>query len=229
MNYVLIAIIIILAVLGILGMRKGLIRMFFSLISTVLALVVAALFSTYVSDAMKGNEKIVGFFDEKIGDLIEFTAEEAESREDTEQESFIDKLPLPEAIKDSLKKNNVAEAYESAKVDTFQDYVCRQITNMILNAIAFVITFLVAVLALTLLANALDLIAKLPGLKQINAVGGLAAGLAEGVLLVWILFVILTMFAGTEIGQDIMKMIAENKFLDYLYKNNLLSQFVMRK
>mgnify|MGYP003302062493 CR=1 FL=1 len=57
---------------------------------------------------------------------------------------------------------------------------------------------------------------------------GLAAGAAEGLLLVWILFVILTMFAGTEFGSEAMSMIAENPLLDFLYKNNMVSKFIAR-
>jgi len=85
-----------------------------------------------------------------------------------------------------------------------------------------------AVIALAILCNALNLIAKLPLLRQINTVAGLAAGVAEGLLLVWILFVILTMFAGTEFGSEAMSMIAENPLLDFLYKNNMVSKFIAR-
>lgn len=225
MNWVLIAVIGIIAVLGWLGLKKGLIKMVFSLVSTVAALLIAAIFSPVVAGMMKSNEEIVGFFDEKIGSFLDFSGEEA--KED-EQESFIDSLPLPETFKETLAKNNTVENYVSMQAENFEEYVCRQITNVIINAIAFVITLVLAIIALVFLCNALDLIAKLPFLRQINAVSGLAAGLAEGILLVWILFAVLTMFAGSEFGREALEMIAENPFLDFLYKNNLVSKFIAR-
>ena len=225
MNWVLIAVIGIIAVLGWLGLKKGLIKMVFSLVSTVAALLIAAIFSPVVAGMMKSNEEIVGFFDEKIGSFLDFSGEEA--KED-EQEAFIDSLPLPETFKETLAKNNTVENYVSMQAENFEEYVCRQIANVIMNAIAFVITLVLAIIALVFLCNALDLIAKLPLLRQINAVSGLATGLAEGILLVWILFAVLTMFAGSEFGREALEMIAENPFLDFLYKNNLVSRFIAR-
>ena len=78
MNWILIAVIGIIVVLGWLGMKKGLIKMVFSLVSTIVALLVAMLFSPVVAGMMKNNEAIVGFFDEKIGAIVDFTAEEAQ-------------------------------------------------------------------------------------------------------------------------------------------------------
>lgn len=228
MNWILIAVLAIIAVLGFIGLKKGLIKMVFSLVSTIVALLVAMLFSPVVAGMMKSNDAIVGFFDEKISAIINFTSEEAEEDTESEQTSLIEALPLPETFKETLMENNTAESYISMQAKNFEEYVCRQITNVIINAIAFVITLILAIIALAILCNALNLLAKLPLLKQINAAAGLAAGVAEGLLLVWILFVILTMFAGTEFGSEAMGMIAENPLLDFLYKNNMVSEFIAR-
>lgn len=228
MNWILIVVIAIVTVLGAVGYRKGLIKMVFSLISTIAALVIAALFSPVVAGVMKSNEEIVAFIDEKVGVLVDFTSEEATEKVESEQESLIARLPLPETIKESLLENNTVDTYLDLQVENFEGYVRRQIANVIMNAIAFVITLVIATIVLWFLCNALNLLAKLPLLRQINQVTGLAAGLAEGVLLVWILFVVLTMFAGSEFGRDAMEMIAENPILDYLYKNNLVSKFIAR-
>ncbi len=228
MNWILIAVIGIIVVLGWIGLKKGLIKMVFSLVSTVIALLVAMLFSPVVAGVMKNNEAIVSFFDDKISAIVDFSSEEAKEETASKQESLIDALPLPDTFKDTLLKNNEADTYVAMQVESFEDYVCRQITNVIINAIAFVITLVAAVIALLILCNALNLLAKLPLLRQINAVAGLAAGVAEGVLLVWILFVVLTMFAGSDFGKDAMAMIAENPLLDFLYKNNMVSKFIAR-
>ena len=228
MNWILIVVIAIIALLGWLGMKKGLIKMVFSLVSTIAALLIAMLFSPVVSGMMKNNEAIVGFFDEKIGAIVDFSPEEAVEETESKQESLIDALPLPETFKDSLLKNNTAESYISMQAQNFEDYVCRQITNVIINAIAFVITLVLAIIGLALLCKTLDLLAKLPVLRQINTITGLAAGIAEGVLLVWVLFAILTMFAGSEFGKDALAMIGENPLLDFLYKNNMVSKFIAR-
>lgn len=228
MNWILIAVIGIIGVFGFIGFKKGLIKMVFSLVSTIVALLVAMLFSPVVADMMKNNEAIVGFFDEKISAIVDFTSEEAQAESEGQQQSLIDSLPLPETFKESILENNTAETYISMQAKNFEEYVCRQISNVIINAIAFVVTLLVAIIALAILCNALNLLAKLPLLKQINAAAGLGAGAVEGLLLVWVLFVVLTMFAGTEFGRSSLEMISENPLLDFLYKNNLVSRFIAR-
>lgn len=228
MNWILVAVLGIIAVLGWVGLKKGFIKMVFSLVSTVIALLVAMLFSPMVAGMMKNNEAIVGFFDDKIGMIVDFTPEEAEEATESGQESLIDSLPLPEIVKESLIENNTVDNYMELQAQNFEEYVRRRITNVIINALAFVLTLVLAVIGLVILCNALNLIAKLPLLRQINSVAGLAAGAAEGLLLVWVLFAILTMFAGTEFGREALSMIAENPLLDYLYKNNLVSKFIAR-
>ena len=228
MNWILIAVIGIIALLAFVGLKKGFIKMVFSLVSTIAALLIAMLFSPVVAGMMKNNEAIVGFFDEKISAVVDFTSEEAREETESKQEWLIDSLPLPETFKESLLENNTLDNYAAMQAQNFEEYVCRQITNVIINAIAFVVTLLLAIIALALLCRALNLLAKLPLLKQINAAAGLAAGAAEGLLLVWILFVILTMFAGSEFGSEAMSMIAENPLLDFLYKNNMVSKFIAR-
>lgn len=228
MNWILIAVIAILGVMGFVGFKKGLIKMVFSVASTIVALLVAMLFSPVVAGMMKNNEAIVGFFDEKISAIVDFTSEEEHEETEDKQQSLIDSLPLPKTFKETILENNTLENYKAMQVERFEEYVCRQITNVIINAIAFVATLLLVIIALAVLCFALNLLAKLPLLKQVNTTAGLIVGVLEGLLIVWILFVILTMFAGSEFGSKALAMIAENPLLDFLYKNNLVSKFIAR-
>lgn len=228
MNWILIAVIAILGVMGFVGFKKGFIKMVFSIASTIVVLLVAMLFSPVVAGMMKSNEAIVGFFDEKISAVVNFTSEEAKEEAEGKQESLIESLPLPKTFKETLLENNTVDNYIAMQAENFEEYVCRQITNVIINAIAFVVTLVLAIIALVVLCFALNLLAKLPLLKQVNATAGLAAGVLEGLLIVWILFVILTMFAGSEFGSKALAMISENPLLDFLYKNNVVSKFISR-
>lgn len=228
MNWILLAVIAILGVMGYVGYRKGFIKMAFSLASTIVALLVAMLFSPVVAGVMKNNDAIVSFFDEKISAVIDLSAENAAVETEREQMDYIDSLSLPETFKESLSENNTLENYDAMRANDFEEYACRQITNVTINAIAFVVTLVVVAIGLAVLCFALDLVAKLPLLKQINITAGLAAGVLEGLLIVWILFVVLTMFAGTEFGSESLAMISGNSLLDFLYKNNLVSKFIAR-
>ena len=180
MNWILLLVIAIIGGLGLLGLKKGLIKMAFSVVSTIVALLVAMLFSPVVAGMMKNNEAIVGFFDEKISAIVDFTSEEAQEETEGRQQSLIDSLPLPKTFKETLLENNTAENYIAMQAKNFEEFVCRQITNVIINAIAFVVTLLLAIVGLAILCFALNLWAKLPLLTQVNSTAGLAVGVVEG-------------------------------------------------
>ena len=70
----------------------------------------------------------------------------------------------------------------------------------------------------------LDIISKLPILHQVNILAGATAGAIEGLVLVWIGFIIITMLGSTTFGQEALGLINDNELLSYLYNNNILSK-----
>ncbi len=87
---------------------------------------------------------------------------------------------------------------------------------------SYVLAFIIASIGLSVACSVLDIVAKLPVLKQINKTGGLFVGLLEGVLRVWVVFIILDMFATTQWGNALLVMIHSNEYVRMLYENNWL-------
>lgn len=225
MNWLLIVVIAILAVNALIGVKAGFIKTAFSLCSLIIAIILTVWISPVVNDYMKGNVKIYSLISSKVEKMLPFNDEEYKR---SEQNSIIEKLHLPKAIKKSLKENNKKQVYEDMELgtDNFKGYVSSYLTGVIINAISFVITFAVILILLWVISIALDIISKLPFLHQINKLAGLVAGLVHGLVIIWILFIILTMFGSTNFGQETMQMIEENEVLSILYDNNILLQFI---
>lgn len=70
--------------------------------------------------------------------------------------------------------------------------VAEQLAHHILFVVAFVVLFVL----LTLLLHALDLVAKLPGLKFCNGLGGGLIGLVKGVLVLFVVLCVLRLTSG---------------------------------
>ena len=68
----------------------------------------------------------------------------------------------------------------------------------------------------------LGIVSHLPILHGLNKTAGLLLGFAEGVVLVWIFFVVITVCASTSAGGQLLKMTAQSSILSWLYRNNLL-------
>jgi uncharacterized membrane protein required for colicin V production len=225
MNTLVLVVLGIILIFTFLGYRAGLIKTVFSICSMIVALVLTLLISPQVSKALQANEDVVGYFSEKVDKALNLDKVADDSISD--KTSGIDKLPIPASMKDSLKKNCTEKAYEVLGVSSFTDFVSHSIARMIINALAFVVTFLVLIIVLRILSFTLDLISKLPVLNQINKLAGLTAGLVQGMIVVWLLCIVLTMFSGSALGKTCFEMINESKFLGFIYNNNFILNFVV--
>ena len=100
-----------------------------------------------------------------------------------------------------------------------------QVANLITQRIAWVLSFLLISILLGVLVHVLDILAKLPVIESINHFGGLAVGLLEGLVVVWILLFVVVLCQGTEWGRPMMESMQQNPLLRMLQENNVLEQF----
>ena len=114
------------------------------------------------------------------------------------------------------------QAHKELAVNSFNDYVPKFMANLIMNIISFVITWLIVASFIWLAVMTLDVIANLPVIHGINQILGLGLGAGQALVIVWIIFLVITIFGGTEIGKELLKMIEKSAVLDQLYKWNVL-------
>ena len=145
-----------------------------------------------------------------------------------EQTELIENLPLPEFLQDILLDYNNEEGYQGLGVSTFQDYLVGFIATGILNVAAFLVSVLIVHLLLWLSISALSILTNLPVIRVVNRVAGLALGLLQALLVLWLAFLILSLVSGTGIGMQLMKMVESSNWLNWLYQSNLFLEIVLR-
>ena len=240
MNWLLLLALGIIGVFAFIGWRVGFVKSVFSLVSTIAVIVITILVSPIVTNMLKGNESISGAIRGKLEEVIDLSgvAENLNAEEENDPLAFIDGLELPESIKETIKDSLTAtmdERKEEAadfvgdKLGALEKYICELLTNIILNALGFFLTFLVAAISLAILCFVLDLLSKLPVLHQINTLAGVAMGALEGLVILWIVFIVITMLGSTTFGQNCMTMISESKILSFLYDSDILSKILLGK
>lgn len=230
MNWLLFVVLAILIGNALIGRKVGFVKTVFSLCSMIVAIVLTLLISPTINDLMKGNEKFYNYIEDKVGKIVQAeakeTEEEAKETKNEEEIKFIGKLPLPQSIKDTLTKNKDSKENGILSSGGLKDYIVKYLAEVIIKALAFTVTFIIILILLWAICFALNLISKLPILNSVNKTAGLLAGLVHGLVIVWIFFILLTVFGGTLFGQDTLKMIGENEILSFIYNNNLLLRFV---
>lgn len=221
MNKILAAVLLILVVMALIGLKRGLIKTVFSLVSTIVALILTILLSPLVSNWMQSSNTISQFFTDKVKETVPI--EQTDTARKTDEE-IIESLGLPGYLEETLLKNNTPVIYNELEVkkNSIKEYIVAGVVNIAINAIAFLATFLIIRIALWLLCYFLDLISKLPVLRQVNKIAGLVAGLFQGLLYVWIFCILLMVFGFGDFGAYVYECINESRILTFIYESNLL-------
>ncbi len=144
-----------------------------------------------------------------------------------EQSKIIEKLPVPQGLQNSLEENNNAAVYARFGVTGFTDYIGKFISNICLNIVGYVLTFLIVFLALHILMLVFDLVDRLPMIHGINHFAGALLGIVKGILVIEILLFILIPFVGTDFGQKLLAQIESNGVMSLLYHKNFLIGILM--
>lgn len=223
MNWLVAAVIVILGGCALYGRSRGFIKTVFTLFSTIIALSLTMWVSPMISKEVQKNDKIMSFVTENISKVVK-TKEK--NKKVSEQINYIDKMSLPKAMKNTLIENNNTEMYTAMAVKSFQDYISASIARVVVNAAVFLIVMLIVFISMAILCEALNIISKLPLLNGLNKTAGLFAGLLQGIIIIWIGCIVLTVFSGTKLGQTMFAMINENLFLSIIYNNNLFLKFI---
>lgn len=210
MNWLLIAVSVFLIVCAINGYRLGFVKKLFTMVSFVITIVAASAMTPYISDFLTNNTSIYDTIKESTTGVLEGNVEDS-NENNTET---VEDIKVPTIIKTMISDG------ENSITKSVNDYISTQLSNTIINAISFAIAFAVITLVLRTTVFTLDIIANLPIIKGINQYAGLILGVGEGVIIIWLVFMVITILGNTEIGITLTKYIEDSKFLSFIYNNN---------
>lgn len=238
---------LIIAIFALTGYIKGFIKTFTSMTFFILAAVLVYFTTPYVDDFLKNYTPLYQVVAERCESMIvnptaeeedetegerrteeQSETEEVDNVEERLENSIIEGLPLPDALKTQIKDNNTIEGYQKMAADSFKQYLATYLANIIINILTYIITLILVLLVLRMTIMTLDVIANLPILHGINQVFGLLIGAAQGLLFVWIGFLIMTVFSQTELCEKLFVMVNESPFLKLLYNSNFFLTYLLK-
>ncbi len=231
MNWLLIVTAGILITGALLGYRRGMVKTILNLLLGVITLVLVMFFSPRVCDFLQTQTSLPDYMYDRVETVIwEKIDEQSEdgqfSLEGDGQDRLIDSLPFSGLLSDTILESETLNRYAQQGLDLFVSYISRAAADSIVVLIGYIATFLAVFLILRVAVLLLNIIQRLPILHGLNKLIGLGLGLLEGLLAVWILGILLTVFATTDLGRSASECINQSSFLASLYGNNLLQQLI---
>ena len=143
------------------------------------------------------------------------------------QNKAIEMAKLPQVFKTMLNDNNNDSVYKDLGVKTFAEYVGEFLAQLIIHMVAFLCTFLLVTILVRAVVFALDIVANLPVLGFFNRLGGGVVGLLIALIIIWFLFIIVTLMYVTSVGREMYQTIQSNEILKIIYDYNPLLKLAM--
>lgn len=207
------------------GYKRGFIKEAISACFVLLSFVLVWYLNPYVNEFVREktpvyetiNEHCMEMLTEKVGKL-NGNLEEAE-------DALIDSMNLPAFIKQQIKDRDQEKGI--LNLDAAIVSVSSSLTEMLVNGISFLITYLSVVIALKVLTSLLNMLSELPGIKTINRTAGAVVGGVKGLLLIWIVLMFITLLCNTEIGQKCLELMENDSMIKVLNSMNPFMKIFM--
>lgn len=172
------------------------------------------------------GEDLNAYFGQDGGDGTQEESVSLSSMTKIQQTKLIQNLPVPQFLQNMMLEYNNSEGYRKLEAENFAEYLTHFFADIILNIVAFIATLVVVQMILWSAITALNLFARLPVLHLLNRVGGLAIGLFQGLLVVWVIFLVISALSATPVGMALMEMIESSSILKSIYDSNLFLKLI---
>ncbi len=226
MNELLLVVGAIFVLCAVIGATKGFVKIVAALLTTLVIMVAVVIATPHVGNILKEFTPIENMVTEACEDLL--NAEEIEATTREAQIKLIERSDFPEIFKELLLENNNSEVYAALGVEEFGNYVVAYMSNVFCNVAAFLVTYILATIVVRVLMYILGILGDLPVIGGVNRLAGAALGLVTGLLIVWVLFIFITLFYEWPLSEMFLKNIEENQILQMLYDSNILMRMVTK-
>ena len=229
-NAFLIIVALILIGCTVLGGIKGFVHTIFTMFSLFIIIMLTGVLSPYVADYINGHTDVPKSIHSKVEEKINLK-EKISSDSSANRNDLIDKIDMPEQLKEVIKEKSQAagdafSATTEAASEKLVTGIYDRITDLIVSAIAYLFTFAVVGVIVLIAGILLDIVSKLPGIKQANAILGVIVGFVQGYLAVSVVYIAAVAFAATELGASVISQVAESEILTWFYSHNIVVDIV---
>ena len=205
------------------GYRKGLAKCMLKLVTSLIAIFVAiVLYRPFVDFVVHNtiiDENIQLSLEKVMNAGLENKQNENRNDELVKQDSGIPK-PIAEYLNDNFR-DTVKEKREDAVIA-----VSRSATILIVDIACFIAIFIIVKILLQILTILIDIVSKLPVIKQFNEVGGLLFGIIQGVFIILIIMTTISIITPLTGAYEIANAILDSHIGAFFYNNNIFLNII---
>lgn len=226
-DWLLILVIAILVIFTYYSYHRGFVKSALSMVLYIVAIILVNFINPYVTEYIMEETPVYGNIKETCMEIYSPENQE-EITTSGSDEDIINSYPIAGILKEQIIKDNNSEMYQLLDVQAIEEYIAAYIAKTIISAASFVISFIIVSIALRMLMTTLDILTKLPGIREINKTVGALLGFVQGLVVVWILFIAAEIFNTTAFGISVQTQINGNIILKFISDNNFIWNLIMK-
>ena len=204
------------------GYRKGLARCILKLVTSIIALFIAILlfrpFVNFVVNNTIIDENIQLSLEKVMNNGIEESKDE-NNNDLVKEDSGIPK-PIAEYLNSNLK-NSAKQKQEEAVVS-----VARSAAILIVEIACFILIYVIVKIILKILTILIDIVSKLPIIRQFNEVGGFLYGIVEGVVIILLIMTGVAIVTPLTGAYEVATIILQSHLGAFFYNNNIILNLI---
>lgn len=212
-----IVIIIIIILTGLEGLHKGFILSAFSLLGTIIALLIAKEYYPLVSNFLINKTSFYHWLYEKIYPKV-FNIMEGQGALSTD--TLLKLIKIPKIL---INNDMQGLDYNSAQI------LSESIAILLINIVGVIVIYIIANTILSILVAVINTFFKLPILNSFNKLSGLIFGLIKGILIIFIIYAILTPIISLNPDGLLATQTSNSVLGSYFYNNNIIIGYLENK
>lgn len=185
------------------GFRSGLLKLILSLGSIIVTIVITRTFTPAVASVVKDVTNIESTLTEKI------------------YNAFITTNTFDSFNLNLFNIQNTGELNE-----TIKNTICSNYANIIINIMSGVGLFIASIILLKFAIKMLDVVDYIPMVGQLNKILGALAGVAQSLIIIWVIMVIVRVFENMPQVQNVIRNIQKSPIAWSIYTNNVIYDFL---
>jgi uncharacterized membrane protein required for colicin V production len=142
-------------------------------------------------------------------------------------DKLLSELNLPQFVQTQLINANTAETRSQLNLTLaapIEEFLAAFIAGAIINIISMVIAFLVAFIALKVIISMVDLVTRLPIIKQVNKLFGAALGALIGVFVSWAVLTVMVWIFSNNPNFNVTELLENSLLAGAFQRVNIISQ-----
>ena len=141
-------------------------------------------------------------------------------------QKLVSNVQIPSSIKQKFLNVSSSQLGKILKLDSLENFLSGNLSNILLNILAMILTYIIVNMFLSVAARILNIVTSLPLMNTANKLGGLAIGLVNGTISLWMACMVLSLFIENPKLRFLKSAMVGSKLASKFYNKNFILQFL---